>query len=1091
MQSLGNFSFYSFFGSLLSPRELAELAYHLGYRVVGLSDRGGFWGLVEFSQACARVGVKPVFGSRLEVVGHGELQLTLLNEDGYRALSYFLSHYTEPGKPVDPGVLQAFWREFGGHFHASVRPVPERHTASPQVSDWLPWQARWDRWMELLGPELWVELHWVNGREQALQRRAYREWSKLTDRWVIMSGARCVEREQWETLKVLQSIGTLTRLKQDHPDKLVVGDYSLVAAEVLRHRFMKSLAILASTERFVKACQFDFEFGLLWLPHVQRVQCLQEAKPMSRHGETDTALWGMAAEDGGAYGVQERAEDEARQDRDFRELRYLCLRGMVKLYVREPYPWRNKPGRKQLMELIRGELAIIRETGYAGYFLIFYDVVRACEERRIPLLARGSAAGSLVCYCLGVSNVCPFRFELNFERFLNRERLRHSKLPDIDLDLPWDRRDEVIDYIYRKYGEDHVAMIGGFSTFKARAAIADVAKTMGLAENEARHLTRYISHSGMERFLHKRELSVENQHLAYEDQFEDILRQAVRLDGLPRHPMMHPCGIVIADRPLTDFTPLIPSNKGFRMTQYSMQPIEDLGLLKLDLLGQAGLSVIRDACQNIREVYGVAEPLQGIDYEDTEIYRMMATGEARGVFHIESPAMTGLLKLCRCADIDCLVGVVSVIRPGAANEDKKTLFARRYLGLEPPQYAHPDLEPWLKDTYGLMVYEEHILLVAHHWAGVDLGRADLLRRMLVKKLKGRDLKEMEDEFRECARELGRDEEAIDTVWKLLADFSGYMFNKAHGAAYAVEAFQGAYLKRHYPCEFLTGVLQSGRGFYSALVYVLELLRYGARFALPDVRDARDEFWYESGVVHYPLSRIKGLGRRFVERWRVALEQGPFRHFEDFLVRVFPEPADLGLLARVGALRGFFENRFEAVWEADRYKPKEFADRMNRLFEPMEPEEPFPFVKPDPEAFARWEAEILGYPVSCNPFELWLKGLDRTTTVRVEDLGDYVGREVDICGLVVAVRGLHTVKGQPMKFISVADETGIAELTLFPRAYQQIGFQVSRSRSLRIRVLVEWDRTESAVCLQGLSVEGSVVREAVRKDRAKGKVAAMG
>jgi len=524
------------------------------------------------------------------------------------------------------------------------------------------------------------------------------------------------------------------------------------------------------------------------------------------------------------------------------------------------------------------------------------------------------------------------------------------------------------------------------------------------------------------------------------------------------------------------------------MTQYSMQPIEDLGLLKLDLLGQAGLSVIRDACQNIREVYGVAEPLQGIDYEDTEIYRMMATGEARGVFHIESPAMTGLLKLCRCADIDCLVGVVSVIRPGAANEDKKTLFARRYLGLEPPQYAHPDLEPWLKDTYGLMVYEEHILLVAHHWAGMDLGRADLLRRMLVKKLKGRDLKEMEEEFRERARDLGRDEESIDTVWTLLADFSGYMFNKAHGAAYAVEAFQGAYLKRHYPCEFLTGVLQSGRGFYSAQVYVLELLRYGARLALPDLGDARDLFWYEDGVVHYPLSRIKGLSRRFIEKWRRELERGPFRHFEDFLIRVLPEAAELGLLARVGALRCFFDNRFEAVWEADRYRPKDFADRANRLFDPMKPEGAFPFVEPDADTFARWEEEILGYPVSLDLFELWMTGLDRSTTVKVNDLEAYVGREVDICGLVVAVRGLHTVKGQPMKFVSVADETGITELTLFPQAYQEIGFRVSRSRSLRIRVLVEWDRTESAVCLQGLSVEDSVVREEVRKDRAKGKIA---
>ena len=314
-------------------------------------------------------------------------------------------------------------------------------------------------------------------------------------------------------------------------------------------------------------------------------------------------------------------------------------------------------------------------------------------------------------------------------------------------------------------------------------------------------MTRYMPYNGMADMMYKRHLYQENKHLKHEERFEAILKTALCLDGLPRHPMMHPCGIVIADRPLTDFTPLLASRKGFMMTQMSMQPIEDLGLLKLDLLGQAGLSVIRDTCENLREELGVVEPLERIDYYEAEIFAMIAGGEARGVFHIESPAMTSLLKMCRCADIDCLVGVVSVIRPGAANEDKKTLFARRYLGLEKPHYVHPDLEPILSDCFGLMVYEEHILLIAHHWAGVDLGRADLLRRILIKKLKGRDLQEMEEEFHACARKKGRDEKAIAVVWKLLVEFSGYMFNKAHGAAYAVEAFQGAYLKKALPGLF--------------------------------------------------------------------------------------------------------------------------------------------------------------------------------------------------------------------------------------------------------------------------------------------------
>ena len=1069
MESLGNFGFHSFYGSLLSPRELAELAHHLGYRTVGISDVGGLWGTVEFSQACRQMEMQPIFGCRLQVERLGWLQLTIKNTDGYQVLSRYLSLWRMQGERVPLAAFQFFWREFGGHFHLSVRPVPQRNT-SPQTSDWVVWKRTWDACIEALGPELWVELQWSTTREQELQRRVYRELFSLTDRWVVMSGARCVAREQWEVLRVLQSIGTLTRVSQAHPDKLIPGDYSFIAAEALRHRFGKVPQVLKQTRKFVEACDFDFVFDQLWLPSVETEKWGAERGAWDEDFSEEGEL--LVAEESSSYGSRSHREEVDRKDRDFRKLSYLCLRGIVLRYVKEAYPWKDKPSRKALLRRIQRELAIIRETGYAGYFLIFYDIVLACEERSIPLLARGSAAGSLVCYSLGVSNVCPFRFKLNFERFLNRERLQHSKLPDIDLDLPWDRRDEVIEYVYNKYGADHVAMIGGFSTFKSRAAIADVAKTMGVSENDARRMTRYMPYNGMADMMYKRKDHQENKHLHHEERFEEIVKFALCLDGLPRHPMMHPCGIVIADRSLTDFMPLLPSNKGFMMTQMSMQPVEDLGLLKLDLLGQAGLSVIRDTCANLARELEVYDPLEGIDYYDSTIFELMASGEARGVFHIESPAMTSLLKMCCCADIDCLVGVVSVIRPGAANEDKKTLFARRYLGLEEPTYVHPDLEPVLNDCFGLMVYEEHILLVAHHWGGMDLGRADLLRRILIKKLKGRDLQELEEEFRHCAEGKGRDDASIETVWELLVGFSGYMFNKAHGAAYAVEAFQGAYLKKHYAGYFLTAVLQSGRGFYSALVYMLELLRRGYRFALPDVTRPIFTFWFRDGTVLYPVSRIKGLSRKFLDVWKSELEKRLFRDWDDFLVRVLPDQADLLLLARSGALHPFFENRYEAVWRAKHYCRESYAERSEQLLEPEPTEEPFPFQAEDLEVFGRWESDLLGYPITVSPFSLWLEGIDRISTVSIDKLLDYVGREVEIVGVIVAVRNFIAVNGKPMKFVSIADETGVAEVTLFPRAYKRMGYVVSRSKAIRVRVMVEWDKTESSVSIQGVTlIEG--------------------
>jgi DNA polymerase III alpha subunit len=846
----------------------------------------------------------------------------------------------------------------------------------------------------------------------------------------------------------------------------------------------------------------------------------------------------------------------------------------VRNYAPGRYPWKpipdfRPPTRRALKGRLENELRIISETGYAGYFLIFHDIVQACRARNIPVLARGSAAGSLICYCLGVSNVCPFRFGLSFERFLNHERLRHSKLPDIDLDLPWDRRDEIIAYVYEKFGSEHVAMIGGFNTFKARAAIAEIGKTMGLPESVVRQWTRFLPHGSLKTFFTRREVWAEARDLAREEQFDEAVALAHRLDGLPRHPMMHPCGIVVADRPLTDFMPLDPSNKGFAMTQMAMEPVEDLGLLKLDLLGQAGLSVLRDAVATIEGDAGIPfhlrgasgsrpeeelpdlpggaapsksregtgpntwrrdaptpqnqqpgttnkkqkapHPLEDVNYHDPRIFDLVKSGNARGVFHIESPAMTSLLKLCRCSDIDCLVATVSVIRPGAANEDKKRLFARRYLGLEPPHFHHPDLEPILAESYGLMIYEEHIIMVAHHWAGMDLGQADLLRRILIKKKEGEALEELGREFTRCAHRKGYEDSEILTVWEMLVAFSGYMFNKAHGAAYAVEAFQGCWLKLHWPVHFLAAVLQNQRGFYNPMVYFLEAVRLGARFQLPDVNHWNDGYRTHTRPggpvdVYIPLWQIKGLSDAFLTRWareagerrqtedgveatsrhdktprhkesrsEVAPPDGKanspsppcFATFEDFLHAVQPAPADLMLLARAGALDSFFENRHAAVWEAAR--SREPRTRDEQAWMPI-PRDPVPALPPDnPRERATWEQELIGFPVSLDPYAFWLGPIDRVGTVPIHELADYVGQEVEVAGIIVATRNHMTVKATPMKFLSLADETGMCETTLFPRAYQKYGYEVSRAVAIRARLHVQWDDTESGLSCDFVSL----------------------
>ncbi|NDV61223.1 DNA polymerase III subunit alpha [Puniceicoccales bacterium CK1056] len=1035
MISLGNFSAYSFYGAAWTVETLVERIRASGYTGAGLADMSGFHGAVEFSQACDRAGLRMILGCRLRIRDFvpGWLQVTVRDQTGYAATCRLLSE-NHAGE-TDWEALERLQAEASGHIWISC-PIRVEHVYRTRIGDYPRWRSAWESLAEYGWDNLWLELGWQSAAGRLLQRRVFSEWSRLGwDRWVLVSGARHDGSPVGsELLELMQSMGTLTRIGQAHPDKLVRAEYGLLPAGEIRRRFAKVPQVLRQTQVFADACTFDFRFGRMHLPN-----------PLIRTGADATEV----------------SSGRTRQDR---VLAWRCLRGIVQRYG-SAYPWRDKPGRPELLERLRRELGVVSETGYAGYFLIFAEVVDECGRRGIPLLARGSAAGSLICYALGVANVCPFRFGLCFERFLNRERMRHSKLPDIDLDLPWDRREEIMTWLYERHGVEKVAMIGGFAHFKGRASVAEVAKAMGVPAHDAHAWSKRLPHGSLRKFLDDREGYVEAKGAWADQRFQEAVARAVDLHDLPRHPMMHPCGMVIADRPLTDFTPVGGSAKGFSMTQMSMDPIEDLGLLKMDLLGQAGLSVIRDCLENTGETIDIFER---IDYADERIYEMIRDGEARGVFHIESPAMTSLLKLCRCADIDCLVATVSVIRPGAANEDKKSKFARRYLGMEEPVYAHPVLEEVLGDSYGLMIYEEHILLVANRFAGMDLGTADLLRRILIKKSDSKSMEELESVFRSSALHKGRSENEITTVWKELRDFSGFMFNKAHGAAYAVEAFQGCWLKLSYPVHFLSAVLNNQRGFYRPLVYVMEILRHKGRFRLPDVQDPGNAYCVVDEWVQIPLWQIKGLGERFLDKWTRERKKGPFADWEDFARRIQPEPADAGLLARTGALRGFFKNRHEAFWKAGQIRRQSHRGRAvpagDDLFTvvPEVSTEALEEMSRRDRAIA--EVELLGYPVSMDPFEFWMEDLERNGTIPICELENYVGREMEIAGIQVCHRLHRTLKGELMKFVSLADESGIAETVLFPDVYREFGWPLSHSHAARLRVNIERDETGSGLSL---------------------------
>ena len=986
-------SWYSLLDSTLPPERIAEAAHASRFPAAALTDRDTLAGAVRFYKRARQLGVHPVLGAEVTLAQGGALVLLIENRHGYRNLCRILTE--SAASQAKPQALQ-----HGSQSPARLNPngvTPEQLARYSQGLICLA-GARSPVGQALLrgrtGEEELRALQAIYGKNLVLEINPSHEDALRLARFLIelarrrrvpiaaAADTRYLEPSEWLKYDILQSMRTLTLLGQPHPEKLPPGRYHWHSPEEIARYFGGLPQALQNTLRIAERCQFDFELGDIRFP---QFPC----------------------------------------DNPVELLRAKVQAGLEHRYGPSPS--------KEVLERLRRELAVIEEVGYAGYFLVFASLVEWCHSRGIDTLARGSAAGSLVCYLLGISNVCPFRFGLCFERFLNRERMQFSKLADIDLDLPWDRRDEVIEHVFEQYGPGHAAMIGAVHTFQGRSAVAEIAKVYGIPEREARRFTEHLPrHHGdaLEAVLE----TPECRNLPWnQEPYATVLRIAAELDGIPRHFAMHPCGLVLSAEPLADHMPLFASSKGWPTTHYDMEDVEELGLLKMDLLGQAGLTVLRETLLNVESNHGARPDLQQLDWNDPATWDAIATGNARGVFHIESPAMTSLLVMTDCRDIDTLTAVESIIRPGAANEGKKLAFARRKQGLEPVQYAHPSLEPLLADTYGLMAFEEHILLVANGFAGMPWGRADLLRRALVKNRDTARIEQLGEEFRASALALGRSPEEIQRVWQMVSEFRGYMFNKAHSAAYAVEAFAGAWLKTRYPAEFLAAVLSSRRGFYAPIVYVLEALRLGARFLAPDLHLSDPRRFTVGGMeIRLPLDQVRGLSQAALDR---IVEHRPFRDPGDFYRRVRPDRPEWLALLKAGALDCFGEPRGGLFWRLQRLEAYGAPGR--RL---IEPESPPPF-EPSAENRARWEAEVLGFPVSLHPLALWGACVPWKDFLSAADLArrqqSFYGKTVRVAGLIVADRRHPTANGV-MKFVTLADWTGFLEAALFADVYRGYG-----------------------------------------------------
>lgn len=989
-------SHYSFLDSTLSPAAIVGLAQQHGMSAVAMADIGNLHGAVEFVQAARKAGIKPILGAELRI---GESPLLIFAESlrGYQNLCRILScHAESTAIDADEGSVANQQR-------SSFRRVALEGwtdgliavTESPALAN--------------LFPGSFYRL--VTSREALPDFPA-----------VACPAIHYATPQDRQKYDIVQSIRTLTLLQERHSEKRYGGKYHFRLPLEMAGACAEHPEWIRHSREIADRCNFEFPFGKPQFPDFQPPD-----------GTTARAF-----------------------------LRKLVMEGLRNRYHERA---------AQFAPQVEEELSIIAAVGYEAYFLVVWDILQDCRARGIEWITRGSAADSLVCYCLSISDVCPIRFDLYFKRFLNKERMALNKLPDIDVDFPHDRKDDVVQLIFAKYGRDHCAVVGGFSTFQARSAFAEVAKVFGVAEREVRKFTERFpwgfgggwvpgepAPEGGQELMELLRANPETFDLPLEEEpYKTALETAAFLDGVPRHPKMHPCGVVLSCQPMYELTPTFISNKRLPTTHYDMDAVEEIGLVKMDILAQGGLSVMRDARESLAN-RGISVDLNSLEpWEDPEVWKMIATGGSRAVHHIESPAMVSLCKMTNVQEIDGLIAIVSVIRPGAANESKKLSFTRRYQGMEPITYPHQCLEPCLRSTFGLVVYEEHILQISEAFAGLAPGRADVLRRGLVKQ-KADVVKEIGREFFISARARGHDDAKIAEVWQLVTGFNGYAFNKAHSTAYGVEAYQAAWLKRYYPAEFMAGVLTNGKGFYDPLVYVLECHRLGLKLLPPSINEPGPKFVPHSMSIRIPLTQVKGLTNKTTNRLLATHLQGPFVSLPDFFQRAAPGGEELEAMICAGAFDEFGETRTRQFWQAQ-HLLKTFGSvrqpNQGWLIPPPGLEQLPAMALSEPSRFVQLqrEAELFGFTVSGHPLELF-PSVAWDTYCPVNRLAEFVGQTVTTCGLIVEQRTHHQVTGEPMKFLSIADWTGIAETELFAQTYKTYGLATVRYPVLEIEARIE-------------------------------------
>jgi DNA polymerase-3 subunit alpha len=810
---------------------LVRRAAELKFPALAMTDHGNLFGAVEFYETCEKHGVKPIIGceayiapkSRFDKAGGGirdtnaHLVLLAKDEQGYGNLMRLVTIGNLEGFYYKPRIDKETLAQYKDGLillTSCLKGILNVHLAQDQFE-----LARreLDDFIQILGKEnVYVELqrHGLPLEDKTrplLQRLAQDAGVKC----VATNDVHYIQRSHAEAHDALMAIQTQTTIDDRHRLRYEQPEFFLKSADEMKALFADEPQALSATREVEERCNVEFEFGKIHLPYYE---------PPA--GKTQQAY-----------------------------LRELCEKGLKGRYATlEP----------ALTERLEHELSVITQAGYNSYFLIVWDFVRFAKERGIPVgPGRGSAAGSLASYCLGITDVDPLKYDLLFERFLNPQRVTQ---PDIDIDFCYERRPEVINYVIEKYGKTNVAQIITFGTMQAKAVVRDVARVMKLSYIEADRLAKLIPNE-LDITLTRALAEVpELVHLyRTNEQVKQLMDTALVLEGLTRHASTHAAGITIADKPLTDYAPLFKSNDGSITTGLDMTSLEHIGLLKIDMLGLRTLTVIDEAVKLIERRHGRAININALPTDDPTTYQLLARAETMGVFQLESSGMRDLLKKIKPTQFEDIISVIALFRPGPIGSGMLDESMKRKHGQIAIKFEHPKLEPILRATYGVIVYQEQVMRIASDLAGFSLAQADLLRRAMGKKI-AEVMEAQRKAFTEGCRKLGVSERVATRTFDLMEHFAGYGFNKSHSAAYAVISYRTAHLKAHYPAEFMTALLTSELGNTDKLVvYLEEAKRMGLTILPPDVNESEAAFTVvDDHTIRCGLGVIKNVGMSAIE-----------------------------------------------------------------------------------------------------------------------------------------------------------------------------------------------------------------------------------